>query len=256
LFLGLFAGYLTQNLFELDTLMSYIAFFTVLAFIHTRIRHPLIVPWPLRKDFKLNSIVKYGVITPALCFCCVFYLTRMLGPQFLAARDIMTSYKNTADIKVCYALAHRALDRSNGDFGHQEALEYIFQVVGYIYKQKELPQNEINLYVNRTLVEAKTFLNHNPQNAKMHYSFALFAIAISDNPLANQEFEIARQLSPKRQLFIVQQAVFAMAQENYHTARTLFKVAYDLDNGYKVPLQYYNMLEVLDDGEDDVASSA
>ena len=239
LLLGGLSGYLTYILFTVDSIFSYMCFLTFLAFIHVRVRQPLAINWIWLKKIQSKTPIRYGFIIPALSFCCVFYIIRIITPGFLAAEDITMSL-HARDGESSYQRAHQALERSSNDFGHQEALEHLFRLVVILASKENISQQKKEYYIQQTIADGKDYLSRHNQNARMHFCFGVFAVLVNEDELADKELAMAHRLSPKRQLFLMQRGAIALKRNDTYLALELFKKAYRLDKSYQLPRQYYN----------------
>lgn len=231
LILGLLAGYMFHNLFVFDNLASWIFYAIVLAFIHSRISWPIVA-----MNFSVDKETIERVMVPVMAVAGLIIVYFVNVPGILAARDIIAAYQApTVEAKV--ANFQDALDR--GSFAEQEITEQFSQVVGQVLLSNELNAADRLMLVGEVKNVYDKLLVHKPGDARLNIVYGSFYQAAGDIEGALQQFEIAHQISPRKQTIIENQAVALLIAERYDEALEYFKRSYDLDQTNGKARVYY-----------------
>ncbi len=247
LLLGLLAGYTIHNLFVFDNIVSYIFYGTTLAFIHSRVGQSI----PSIETKKVDTRILEQIVTPvvAVGLCLVVYFVNVPGIQ--AAGDIIDAFR-AKDPEAMLSAFDRALARNS--FGNQEIREQLTQRVQSIAQTPEIPAEIKEKAFTRVEEELLKQAVEKPGDARVHVFISSFYRMTGKLDLATEQLAIARSLSPRKQLIIIEQGIVQLQKEDFEKAMEFFKEAYelgpqfnDLRTYYAVGAVYNNKPELLDE---------
>jgi tetratricopeptide (TPR) repeat protein/O-antigen ligase len=250
---GMLAGYFFHNLFVFDNIVSYIMFFTILAYVHANIRvadaFAASVDRRNNKEPELSPGLQYsGIILATIIFIGVFY---QYNYKAIAANtDLIRALTQTrivaADNSSSLAYTKANVDAFNrviayNTIGLYEAREQLLDVA-----QKSLGNNtEASVraeLVNLAKTEIGRQLQETPEDVRYYVLGGSFYQNIGDVANAEKLLTKAAQLSPNKQslLFVLGSNYFA--QNKAAEALAVFKKAYELDTEFTEAKTLYGLV--------------
>jgi len=233
--LGLLAGYLAHNLVVFDNIVSYIFFALILALIHSRVG--TLMPKVQQFQMDKNLITQFVAPVSAVLVIGLVYTLHLPGMQ--AASDIIVGYRSATPADKLAAF-ERAIARES--FGSQEIAEQIAQQAMAIVRENTIAEDIRLQYVTVAERELFKMIEAKPDDARMHVFTGTFYRAIGNLDKAEEQFTIARELSPRKQSVISQQAIIAYNRGNLELARDLFGEAFLLEENNYEAREYYAAL--------------
>lgn len=230
--LGILVGYFTHNLVVFDNIVSYIFFGLILALIHSRVAQVMPEVQKVKVDQKLVN--QFFAPVAAVLVVAIIYTTQIPGIQ--AAGDIIDGYR-APDAKARLEAFKRATSRDS--FAQQEIAEQIAQQAMNIARDTNVEESIRQEYVELAIKQLDDLAVAKPGDARIHVFMGTFYRAIGDLNKASEQMGIARELSPKKQSIISQQAIIAYSQGNIEQARDLFAEALALDERNNEAREYY-----------------
>jgi len=247
LLLGLLGGYLVHNMFVFDNIVSYIFYASILAFIHSRVATPIEAVAKKRIDANITT----QVVAPVMIVVCVAAIIFVNVPNIQASRDIIRAFR-TNDPETMYQWFDTALSR--GSFGNQEIREQFTQRGISVINQQEIPVETKEKFRTRIEEEIMKQIEEKPGDARIHVFASTFYRSTGELEKAKEQLDIARSLSPQKQVIMFEQAFNEIALGNTDTALELFKTAYDLGpnlkdvrNNYAIGAVFAKDYELLDE---------
>jgi O-antigen ligase/tetratricopeptide (TPR) repeat protein len=245
--IGLLAGYTTHNMFVFDNIVSYIFYGLFLAYIHSRVAHRI----PSLEKLKIHTRIIDQVAVPVmgvLVVLCV-YFTNIPGIQ--AAGDIIDAFR-TQDAETMLGYFETALARDS--FGVQEVREQMTQKVQDIIRIPQVPEDTKQKAFKRVEAELLKQAEEKPGDARVHVFISSFYRTTNNFDQAIEQIEIARSLSPRKQLIIFEQGMAHIQKGEYQKALDILKEPYDLGPQfqdsrilYATAAVYNNRLDLLDE---------
>jgi hypothetical protein len=230
---GLITAYLVQNLFLFDTLVTYIAFIPVLAFIHWRVSKQALTARPIISAHK-RWITFALMPLMAMLSCGGFYVLNV--PALLAAYDAGQSTKLT-DHQAAYDKMHQALERNT--WANFEILTQLTRIILQSVGDKTIATQDKQFMMRRTQAELQQLLTEYPFDIRAHINIANIACNIPDLSLAKNILAEARSISPKKQGTIIFQGITEQLTGNTQGAHAFFEEAYLLDKKNTEALSFY-----------------
>jgi O-antigen ligase/tetratricopeptide (TPR) repeat protein len=245
--IGLLAGYTAHNMFVFDNIVSYIFYGLFLGYIHARVARKI----PALEQWKIHTRIVDQIAVPVVgvgVLLCV-YFTNIPGIQ--AAGDIINAFR-TQDAEVMLKNFDTALARNS--FGTQEIREQMTQKVQEIIRSPELPEELKQRAFKRVEEELLKQAEEKPNDARIHVFISSFYRTTNNLDPAIAQIEIARSLSPRKQLIIFEQGIAYIQKGEYQKAMDVLKEAYDLGPQfmesrvfYATAAVYNNRLDVVDE---------
>ena len=230
---GLITAYLVQNLFLFDTLVTYLAFVPMLAFIHWRVAKPASLALPVISTHK--QWLTFALMPLMAIFTCYgFYVSTV--PPLLAAYDAGLSTK-LSDHQAAYDKMHQALERNT--WGNFELLTQLTRIVLESIGDKTIATQDKQFMMRRTQAELQQLLTQYPSDIRIHINIANIACNIPDISLAKDILAEARNISPKKQGTLIFQGISEQLTGNFQGAHAFFEEAYLLDTHNTEALSFY-----------------
>lgn len=226
LLVGLLAGYFFQNIFVFDNVTSYIFFFVVLAYIHSRDTEETYLPKILKGDIKID-IVNY-VVLPILTVTfavCLWYLN--IEP-IKANFDLINGLQGHPEgLSVNLESFQKAL--SYGTLGTPEIREQLLNVAPKVLSMGTTTPDSVkkgfaDLAYNEMLKQIK----ETPNDARYQLFMGSYLSSFGQYEIALQYLEKAVELSPNKltMLFELSKGLSYVGQND--KALEVAKKAYDL----------------------------
>ena len=209
---GLLVAYIGQNITVFDNLMSYVFFFSFLAFLAS---------WNNKEE-------EYGKIAPALpkgmseLIAVVMLILVVVGTYslhikgVLAAQGLLDALVGRQSINQRPDVARELATLASDDFkkvigynntGLIETREQYVQFAGSIAGNTSVPEDLRLRIVGEALAEIQDETEREPLNARAPYFFGLLLRGVGQGEQAMLAFNEAQNRSPERQLFIIDRAV-------------------------------------------------
>ena len=252
---GMLAAYFTQNLFGLDTLTSYILYFSLLAYIHSTYQRTLLAtgapPEAMAGISVLRSkLLRYSATVLILISCWQVLLHFSYRPfqisfyLFQAAKlqRLAWAFTDENGMQSVYNYFARALDL--GNYGTPEISEHIvnYSLRVLQYKAHPMPHKHY-LFAQKAALESIAMF---PDDARIiAYTARLFSV-YGDHQGAIAYAEKVRSLAPGKSQYAVNLAIYHLRYEwslgpdaSHETSVRLFKQAYEMDPSFELAASYY-----------------
>ncbi len=254
LFVGLLAAYTINNLFVFDNLMSYVLFFTVLAFVASRAAAGRAEPASWRSAQISAEAINIATPIIVVVLCATVYFVNV--PGIMAARDIIQGLSSQpAGLQSNFDYFKQAVDASaNGGLGSQEVHEQLMQFAGQVKilsAGNQQFQSDVQSY---TTAEMQKLTAAMPNDARIRLFFGTFLLQNGDLADARTELTAAHELSPGKQQILFELGALEASAGNYPTALAWLKEAYDSAPGYDTARTMY-AAAAIEAGDSALASS-
>jgi O-antigen ligase/tetratricopeptide (TPR) repeat protein len=233
--LGILAGYLTHNLVVFDNIVSYIFFGLILALIHNRVATVM----PDVVAYKMDRKLVEQFVAPVVGVLVTIVVYFVNVPGMNAAQDIINGYRSENTLE---RLEHfkKAVDRNS--FANQEIAEQISQQAMAMASDQKVDPAIRDQYIALAVTELNKLIERKPGDARVHVFVGTFYRTIGQLDEAAAQMAIARDLSPRKQSIISQQAIVAYTQGKLEVSRDFFKEALDLDERNNEAREFYAAL--------------
>ncbi len=230
LFTGLLSGYLFQNLFVFDNVVSYILFFTILAYVHSRISQERVSS---SSKVHASQPLVWGVTT----IVCITFVTSL---YFITVRPVLANraliqgiipQQSTEKSEDFARIRNAGFVTSLGynTFGRGEAREQYAQFAGRVLANQEISQETRVAILTNAVNEMKKQVAEYPDDARYRMYLGSLLASGGDAQGAIAEFMKARELSPQKQQILMELASIYAQVKNSTESEKLMKEAYTLD---------------------------
>ncbi len=248
IFTGMFIAYFVQNIFVFDNLVSYIMFFTFMAYLH----HGLISVYPLSATHHKPKASKSDDLLFNQVASSVIFVGLALSLYFVNIKPIFASQAligalSSPDLKQGLNNFKQVLSYST--FGSAEAREQLVQRVVSI-RSSDVP-NDVKLdYFNLAKDEMQKQADESPSDARYQVFLAtLFTnYGLQDDALTAAQR--ALELSPNKQPIMFQLVSVYINRKEYDKAFEVAKQAYDLAPDFNETQKIYAAIAIYDKKDD------
>jgi O-antigen ligase len=220
---ALLFGYFFQNLFVFDNLISYLAFFTIIAYIFSGSQSKLV--W--QKEYSV--IAKQFIASAALI---AFFMTAYLvnaGGYYQGKALLQALAWRGTDVNESLILFKKAI--SYNSFGTPEVREHLSErAVGV--KNSNAPDAAKQEFLSFTLEEMLRQVQRTPEDARYVSFTGSYLNNIGLHEEALKYFERAQELSPRKQSFYFGRGATLMAMDRKEESLEVLREAYELEPRY------------------------
>jgi tetratricopeptide (TPR) repeat protein len=253
---GLLAGYLFQAIFVFDNLISYVMFFTTLAYVHSRITDTAletIVPDKHHKKnhkeservqgyisvFVQNEEYQNYILIPAVVILTTFTVWWVNIPSINANQTLIQSLSLVRDGRVTEGIKGFKTALAYKSMGDSEIREQLLANTVDVIKMPEISQEIKKEFLNLAVNEIENQIAIVPEDARYYILVASLLNMIGASEQAMPYINKAIELSPLKQMMRFQliQALFALGKSE--EAMKEAKAAYELDKRYDQAKQFY-----------------
>ena len=243
IFTGLLAGYFFQNLFVFDNLMSYVMFFSVLAYLESSRGGEAVA---LKKSDKKKNEEATSLdisIAPAAAILVValiyFFNAKPLATNFMLIEALQPQQGgpmvNLENFKKVFAY---------DSFGSSEGREQLSQITMQILGAEKIDNATKQAFVELTVSELKKQVDTHSQDARYQLFLGSFLSQLARyNPASYDEalvyLEKAHELSPKKQAVMFEIGSLSYNKKDTVKAEEMFKQAYELAPAYQDAENFY-----------------
>ena len=238
---GLFAGYFFQAIFVFDNLVSYIMFFTTLAYVHSRLvegeeNKPA---FRFLSNFISDEEYQNYILIPVIGVFALGSIYFINIPSIQANKTLIQSFRIIQGGNVALGLQSFKNALAYQSLGDSEIREQLLSYTPSILKAEGLDPEIKKEFLTLTVNEVEKQIKSVPDDARYYILLgSLFnSIGAPDQALIN--IKIAVELSPKKQAmrFELIRALLTLGKST--EAMTEAKSAYELDTRYDQAKQIY-----------------
>jgi tetratricopeptide (TPR) repeat protein len=241
---GLFAGYLFQAIFVFDNLVSYIMFFTALAYVHSRVTEaeenkPA---FKFMADFISNEEYQNYILIPVVILLTIAGVYFVNVPGIKANKTLIQSLRLIQGSQVVPAIESFKLALSYKSMGDSEIREQLLSYAPSVLKTNELDMNIRKDFLSLTVTEVEKQIAIVPNDARYHILMASLLNNIGNPEAALKYVNKAIELSPQKQAmrFELIQSLYMLGRKDEALAEA--QKAYDLDRNYDQAKSIYDTL--------------
>ncbi|MDD2935328.1 MAG: O-antigen ligase family protein [Candidatus Pacebacteria bacterium] len=230
--IGLLAGYFVHNFFVFDNLISYILFFSLLAYLHSLNSGRILFNYD-----KAIGDKKYFVAMPVIVVVMFGSIYFVNTKGFLTSFHLLEALRPQGNINVNIENYQKAL--SYESFGNQEVREQLGQFaiqVASADTTTEIKQGVADFAFAEMLKE----IERDPNNARTEVITGTLLSSFGAYDDALPHFMRAIELSPNKQSILFMVGTILQLQERGEEAQVYYKQAYELDKTFKEAAAYYS----------------
>jgi tetratricopeptide (TPR) repeat protein len=250
---GSFAGYLFQAIFVFDNLVSYIMFFTTLAYVHSRVTDKSTADGILVKNgskesekvqgylsfFVQNKEYQDYIIIPVVVVLTIFSIWRVNIPGIKANQALIQSFRLVQDKNVLAGLEKFKLALSYESMGDSEIREQLLSYTPSILKASDINLETKKEFLTLTMNEVEKQIDRVPSDARYYILAGSLLNNIGSPEQALPYIKKAIELSPQKQAmrFELIQSLYSLGKSEETMLEA--KSAYELDKNYGQAKQIY-----------------
>lgn len=230
---GLLVAYFVHNLFVFDNLVSYLVFFTILAFLSNLLPTKILAP---ERRFSAGWSAVGAIIVVILTLGTVWQVN---AAPLLANRSLIKGMtpESAANTEIYGQMILRHLDYFKQAIDHQtfgtteireQLAQWSFQVFASPDVTEEIKTN-VAKYVYQQLSQQTI---DNPNDARSHLFLALFLSKVGNKDGAIKELQTTLSLTPKKQTIYLEIIKAYVEQGNLAKAIETAKETFALDKNY------------------------
>lgn len=254
---ALLAGYFVHNIFVFDNLISYIFFFSILAWVNAVYADGNVVEEKARHSGHQaeTDSLQYmfaGVVVLAACASIYFLNIRPIQASQALIQGIVPSQDTRVNLN------HFKNVLKMNTFGSGEAREQLLQTAVKAASQPATPpelREEWLLFADEEMKKAIISGRQNDARSNLIYSGFLSQLGTINPTFFDQaidRLEAARKFSPNKQSILMQESAVYMIKGDKDKALELAKIAFDLEPSYPEARKTYIVMAV-NAGKDDLA---
>lgn len=224
IFTGLVVAYLFHNFFVFDNLASYLLFFSLLAFIYA-------IHTPDENKIILGT---YRVSEQTKMIVASFLVIASIPLMFFV--NIRPIQANTGLLDAIVLNRSGRLDEgldmykkilSYETFGNTEIRAHFAGEASSIFRNEKVPPNIKDEYYRLAMIELQKQMEETSRLVRPHLNMGSFFVSVGRYEEALTQFEIAHDLSPKKQDILFQLAnVYMIMQDNENALKALKEAFY------------------------------
>lgn len=226
LLVGLLAAYFFQNLFVFDNLISYVYFFSLLAYIHSEFVQNKNSPAWIEK-LSQNKAISQAVIPTVVAIGVIVMIYSWNIRPIGASRDLIRALsfnKNTAEESLGYF--KQVFDSDT--FATGEATDQMLGQFNAFVNSNVSPQTS-QKFVELLFENLEKTINRFPDDARYLLSMGSTRVRAGDIEGAMPYLKRALEVTPRKQRVYFEIGLAQLSAGNYDAALGQFKTAYELD---------------------------
>jgi len=241
---GAFGGYLFQAIFVFDNLVSYIMFFTTLAYIHSRVtEHEENKPaFNFMSDFISNEEYQNYILIPVVVILTITGVYFVNIPGIQANKTLIQSLRLVQSGQIIPGVESFKLALSYKSMGDAEIREQLLSLTPAVLKANGLDQKIKQDFFNLTVDEVKKQIAIVPNDARYYILLGSLLDSTGNPEQALPYINKAIELSPQKQAmrFELIQSLYMLGRKGEALAEA--KKAYDLEPNYDQAKSIYDTL--------------
>ncbi|MDO8564401.1 MAG: O-antigen ligase family protein, partial [bacterium] len=220
---GLLAAYVVQNLFVFDNIGTYILFFSLLAFMHSRVSVPTrLAALPA---LSKGAVSQTALASVTVLFIAVLYFANVRG--IALAQDLIAGLKSHPKGLGENLEAYRRASKKNM-VGRQETAEQFLQAAVAVTGAAGAPAEIKETFAKEAAETMEREVEHVPSDARLSVFLGVFYNRMRAFDKALGHLSKAHELSPTKQTITFEIANVYLNQGKFNEALVLLKEAYEL----------------------------
>ncbi len=237
---GLLAGYFFQNLFVFDNIVSYVLFFSVLAFVASMSKPITEIEYAEPKSVLANT----AAVLIIILVCVGVY--EFAWKPFIAAHDLVYAIEiqPTGDASTNMTYFQDALNQNT--VGKIEIIEQLLNFTSGLVGSSAVTQDAKNTFANYAATQMQDQLAETPNDARELLFFGGFLAGIGYPDKALVYLQEAHAASPEKQTISIELASDYIALKQYDNAYNLLKTTYESETADTQAEEFYAVTAVYD----------
>ncbi len=221
---GALIAYALQAIVVFDNLFSYIPLAAVLAYLHSRTARPIV---SMEKLPELSRGMSEAIVIPVAGAVLLFLILTVNVPHMRAANHLVYAISPLQG-GPAENLAHFREALKGNPFARQEIAEQLVSYTARIVNDPKAPEALKNDFAVLTRDTIEKELERAPLDTRIYMQASIFYRVVGDNEKALAYIERAEELSPNRQLIMLERATVLTEVGRSEEAIALYNQVYDL----------------------------
>jgi hypothetical protein len=260
---GLFAAYFFHNIFVFDNLISYILFFSVIAFIHflfvTKDEEKEKI-LSVKKDYQVKKKNRDEINLPTTVGTIAIIIVLIAGLYYLNYKPYQVSFnlikaispvqvtKTEDSVKIFQQIF------AQNTFGSGEAREQLISKTMSVIGDPSIPNETKGLFVKMTDEQIKAAQVYFADDARTNLYFGSYLAALGQTDAGLSFLKKAQKESPKKQQILFELGSTYIRKQDANNAVRVIKEAYELEPNYIEARKMYAIISSMT-GQDQLALS-
>jgi len=236
---GLLVGYLFQNLFVFDNVVSYLLFFSVLAYIVSARRRS---EGAISKDSSTSPL--WGVMTVVMVIVVIVGIYETAWKPYEASATLIDALSSQSSLSVNLADFNKALGYNTT--GRPEIREQMLQAADEVISASTVSDTDKNNFAQAANDQMLDQIAETPLDARYFYFYGTFLSGIGETTQAITELERAHTLSPEKQTISLALVSAYINNKQYDQAFALAKSTYLSETADQTSEDVYGSTAVYD----------
>ncbi len=244
IFIGLFIAYFFHNLFVFDNLISYIMFFSVIAFINRKSIKDMVSDYKVFNDELINyGIAPFVVVVISLTIYFVNIPAMLQSKSVIKAitSNSVNGVKNYPNISDNLKYIKQAF--AYNSFGTPEVLEQAVNLSSEV-AQMNISNDIKQQFINLSYQEAKKQTEKTPNDVRYLFLYASFLNRFGMYDEAISVIEKALKISSKKPGIYLELGSIYLGKGDVNKALDIFKQAYEIEPRSKESLTVYTVASI------------
>lgn len=224
---GLIAGYFFNNFFVFDNLTSYVLFFSLLAYIHSK-------SVMLEKNESTSNNERDLVLTTSIVGAVVLVSIYFVNIKPIIANTKLIDALNGKDMIQSLEKAYES-----SRLGRPEVVEWISSVSTKILSDQGIPMEERNAFFEFAKGSMESVTQELSGDPRYEIVAGSFYLPLGMNEDALRHFNKAKELMPEKQIIYFNLGQLYLQQGKNKEGLAYFKTAYDLAPEYEEAKMIY-----------------
>lgn len=227
IFTGMLFGYFFQNLLVFDNITSYILFFSVMAYVHSR-KTSDVAGVSSAREYKMNPVLANLILVPAVIAIALFSMYFFNGRGYFASKNLIYAMTPNSN-GVTQNLEYFKKALSYGSFGDSEIREQLAQTTVRISANKSVPDAIKQEFFNLAYAEMKKQIERTPNDARYHLFTGSMLTSLKQYDEGFAELKKASELSPNKQSILFELVGNLINSQKVEASLEFAKKAFELE---------------------------
>ncbi|MEK7194243.1 MAG: O-antigen ligase family protein [Patescibacteria group bacterium] len=224
---GLIVAYFFNNIFVFDNLVSYVLFFSLFSYMHSKIVKDVTIPVKIISE-KIVIATSIGI---ALLLIVVIYFVNV-KPLIANTNLIMALQTVQSSGSKATAIGYFEKAYASSRLGRPEVVEWVSSSAPTILSDETIPMDKRNAYFEFAKNSLEVITKELSGDPRYELVAGSFYSSVGGKADALRHFEEAKKLMREKQLVYFNLGQMALIDNNFPEALSQFKTAYDLAPGY------------------------
>lgn len=244
---SMFAAYFIHNFFVFDNIISLLLFFSVLAYISSRVQEANLPLGSVASKYPVGVKSAYAMVA-VLAMIFVIYFINV--PAVAAARNLIEAFKASSQNNIQESLQwfQKAIGRDS--FGSTEAREHLMNFAMQVFQQPAIDNNLKAEVIDYAVSEMKKQIEQAPEDIRYMVFLGALHNKAGQYDKAIEILSKAAEISPNKQQIYFELASSHLNKKDYDKALSILKKTFELDPEYWEARKIYALSAIYADKDE------